>query len=277
MALPVRNKNGMWSTRVVIPKELRPIIGRTELKRSLGTKEEREAKLLHPTVLAEFQAEIEKARRKLESDARLTDGVIEAVIFEWKKAVVERFYGDAGAINPYLMKSDGLIEGNNLPVLQVLDDIENLKRKEQLDVARGESVDLERKARQLLKYHNQLEHLLGEYFKSALMNYGVEPNTGNSQYVKLLVQFAGAYIEITQSALKKQVSNIDLVSHGIDLERMRIGSPVEASGDTFEEVWDEYKKSTLRRESSKGESRLRDYSSAIEKFLKMYPNKTVRV
>ncbi len=107
MALPVRNKNGMWSTRVVIPKELRPIIGRTELKRSLGTKEEREAKLLHPTVLAEFQAEIEKARRKLESDTRLTDGVIEAVIFEWKKAVVEHFYGDAGAINPYLMKAMG--------------------------------------------------------------------------------------------------------------------------------------------------------------------------
>ncbi|MGR5294721.1 DUF6538 domain-containing protein [Vibrio mediterranei] len=81
----------MWSTRLVFPKELRPIIGKSELKRSLGTKLEREARLAHPAVLAEFQAQVERARHQLESNSRLADAVIDSIVFNWKKTIATQF------------------------------------------------------------------------------------------------------------------------------------------------------------------------------------------
>ncbi len=275
MASPIKNKNGVWTTRLVVPKDLRPIVGKSELKRSLGTKEEREARLSHPTVLAEFQAEIERARRKAESDLRLTDSVIDAIIFEWKQATAKHFYGIHGAINPFVMKSGGFIEENNLPVIDVLDEIENFKLRERANEIKGVTVDPERKAKRLRKLYSQLEQLVGEFFYSSLVGYGVEPDLDSQQYRKLLAKFALAYVDMTRSAVKKQVSDIDLASHGVHLESIDKLQPVDMVDTSFEEVWEEYKQSTIRRESTKGETRIRDYSSAIERFLKMYPNKMI--
>ena len=64
-----RRNGGMYYTRMVVPPRLRPIIGKSDLGRSLGTKDRAEAKLLLPAWLAEAQsiitdAEAELARRQ---------------------------------------------------------------------------------------------------------------------------------------------------------------------------------------------------------------------
>ncbi len=164
MVSPIKNKNGVWTTRLTVPKELRSIVGKRELKRSLGTKVEREARLRHPAVLAEFQAVIERARRKLESNDRLTNAVIETIIFNWKKVVATQFSANPDTVNRYLTIYNGLVEGNDAVVIQILDDMDNLKRRKQ-ELAKTDKPMLDDIYNQrLLKYFKQLDSAVGEFF-----------------------------------------------------------------------------------------------------------------
>lgn len=270
MASPIKNKNGVWTTRVVVPKELRPIIGKSELKRSLGTKEERDARISHPAVLAEFQAEIERARRKLESNDRLTNAVIETIIFNWKKSVATQFSTNPDTVNPYLTTYNGLVEGNDAVVIQILDDMDNLKRRK-LEFAKTDKPMLDDIYNQrLVKYFKQLDSVVGEFFSADLNSFQVEPDVHSPQYQKLLANFAIAYIDITQSGLKKFTSDVDLLRHGAP----KLITPVTISTNSqvsFNEVWEEYQQAVRRREPDRAEQRLRDYASSVNKFLKMYP------
>src|SRR4051794_22061818 len=56
MSRPVRDRNGVWCLRKRVPKDLHPHVGKTEEKRSLGTKDLAEAKHRYPAVLAEVEA-----------------------------------------------------------------------------------------------------------------------------------------------------------------------------------------------------------------------------
>lgn len=58
-----KEQNGHYDTRVAIPKELQPIIGKTQLQESLGS-ERKAAERLHHSAVARFQAEISAARRQ---------------------------------------------------------------------------------------------------------------------------------------------------------------------------------------------------------------------
>ena len=64
MARPVRDKYGTFLCRVGVPSDLRHIVGRRELKRSLRTKDPTEARRLFGPVHAEFTQLIENARRQ---------------------------------------------------------------------------------------------------------------------------------------------------------------------------------------------------------------------
>ncbi len=270
MVSPIKNKNGVWTTRLTVPKELRSIVGKRELKRSLGTKVEREARLRHPAVLAEFQAVIERARRKLESNDRLTNAVIETIIFNWKKVVATQFSANPDTVNPYLTIYNGLVEGNDAVVIQILDDMDDLKRRKQ-ELAKTDKPMLDDIYNQrLLKYFKQLDSAVGEFFRADLDSFQVEPDIHSPQYQKLLASFAIAYIEIAQSGLKKFASDADLQRHGAP----KLVTPATISTSpqvSFKEVWDEYQEAVRRREPDRAEQRLRDYASSVNKFLKMYP------
>lgn len=72
--------------RASVPLELRPVVGRTEIVRALGTAEYREALRRLPTISAEIDAELAEARRRLEGDrGREPDD------FEMRQAVVAWF------------------------------------------------------------------------------------------------------------------------------------------------------------------------------------------
>lgn len=192
----------MWLTRLTVPAELRPVINKRELKRSLRTKNEREARLQHPIVLAEFQAELERARRSLESESLLTNAVIQNIIFEWRKAVATSFAGNSKAVNPYLNRYAGLIEENNAPVTMVLDDIDILDAKVQNSQSTGDALKPEVIAKRYDKYFCQLDTLLSYYLAPRLALFQIEPNIQGHNYRQLLLDFAIAYVDVTQSALK---------------------------------------------------------------------------
>ena len=63
MAQPYKHpKTGVYQVRRAVPKALREIVGKHEIKRSLGTKSLAEARKLYPTIYAGIDAEFEKAR-----------------------------------------------------------------------------------------------------------------------------------------------------------------------------------------------------------------------
>ncbi|MCK8787326.1 site-specific integrase [Roseomonas sp. NAR14] len=57
-----RPKSGTYMARLAVPVALRAVVGRVELRRSLNTKDPKEAKRLHPAAMAELQAELDRAR-----------------------------------------------------------------------------------------------------------------------------------------------------------------------------------------------------------------------
>ncbi|WP_157824411.1 site-specific integrase [Moritella sp. Urea-trap-13] len=256
MTRPTTNRNGTYQTRIGVPANLRDTIGKSELKRSLGTKSESEAKLKHPIVLAEFETILEQARRSLETESKLTDAVIKNIIFAWRKDVATSFSSQSDAINPYIFECGGLIEGNCIPITSLLEDIDRLKPT---------SPRLESK-------YAQLDSILRSFFNNQLDKYQIVANPSSLQYRKLLNDFAFAYIKMTSSALKKKTSDIDLIHQGATLHYAST-KEVNHSGETFSDVWNEFKTAITRREPDKADIRLRDYSSAANKFIKMYPNK----
>ncbi|MGP9833370.1 DUF6538 domain-containing protein [Marinobacter sp. NSM] len=94
MATPYRPSNsGNYWIRKRVPQELRPIIGKLEIKRSLRTPDPKEAKLRAPTVLAEIELELANARRSLTMGAEEVNSLVgeywrdrtEAIIREARK------------------------------------------------------------------------------------------------------------------------------------------------------------------------------------------------
>ncbi len=73
MATPFKHqKTGVYYCRVSVPKELRDYIGKSELKRTLKTKDIKQARRLFPEVYSEFNSTIETARRRYETEQEIS-------------------------------------------------------------------------------------------------------------------------------------------------------------------------------------------------------------
>jgi integrase len=71
MARPQKHpKSGVYRARVAVPEDVRAVIGKTELTRSLGTKDAAKARRDHGPVLAELQRMIAAARAELGGQLR---------------------------------------------------------------------------------------------------------------------------------------------------------------------------------------------------------------
>ena len=58
-------RDGVWHFRMRVPAELRPIVGKREIKRSLRTRDQKDAKRLLPLEMLKARAALDEARRKL--------------------------------------------------------------------------------------------------------------------------------------------------------------------------------------------------------------------
>ncbi|WP_431285901.1 DUF6538 domain-containing protein [Humitalea sp. 24SJ18S-53] len=71
MPCPIKHpKSGVYRARQAVPAALRPFIGKTELLKTLGTKDPAEAKRRFPEVIAEFDEILAGARAQLAGTAR---------------------------------------------------------------------------------------------------------------------------------------------------------------------------------------------------------------
>lgn len=278
MSSPSKNKHGVWCTRLVVPVELRALVGKRELKRTLRTKDEREAKLKHPLVLAEFQTQLEQARRRLEKNSQLTDAAIQSIIFDWQQKEALKLYSDPTATAPLIVHGGGMIEENNLPVTMVLDDIDNVGRLQVERIAEDNPVRPEVIEKKYVRYYRQLETLVADLFTEQFEAYSVVSDVDSEQYRVLLRSCAMAYVKITQTAMKKKVTDIEFSKYGVDQSRVdddSVAGGVITSGTTVSELWLSYSQAVKRREPDKARSRLPDYATAVNRFMLMYPTKFI--
>lgn len=88
MTRPTKDrKSGIWEVRKGVPEALRAILGTRELKRSLGTKDDAEARRLALPVIAEFEARLAAAREQHRGTvASLAPVEVAAIVGEWYRA-----------------------------------------------------------------------------------------------------------------------------------------------------------------------------------------------
>lgn len=86
MIKPTKDRNGTYYIRKAVPQELRPTVGKGELKRSLETKDLRQAKLKAPVALAELNAIIENAK----AERSVTQDDTEVIASVWMTRILQQ-------------------------------------------------------------------------------------------------------------------------------------------------------------------------------------------
>ena len=88
-------KSGVYYYRKTVPESLRGALGRREIRRSLGTKDLREAKLRYPEVAADVDAILTRAAG---GATRLTNRQIVALAGEWYRRELTKHEDDPGRV-----------------------------------------------------------------------------------------------------------------------------------------------------------------------------------
>ncbi|WP_337265202.1 DUF6538 domain-containing protein [Serratia sp. MMO-151] len=86
MIKPTKDRNGTYNIRKAVPQELRPAIGKGEIKRSLETKDLEQAKLKAPAALAEINAIIQNAR----AERTVTQDDTEVIASVWMTRILQQ-------------------------------------------------------------------------------------------------------------------------------------------------------------------------------------------
>lgn len=115
MATPKRDpKTGRFSIRIGVPEDVRHIIGKRELKKSLGTSDEREANIKALPFKQEAYSRIERARRELAGthDVNLTTKDCSSIAERWY-ARVRADIETTGDVSAFMTYGDFVDEDGN--------------------------------------------------------------------------------------------------------------------------------------------------------------------
>jgi integrase len=266
MVTPTKDRNGTYIIRFGVPKELQMSVGKKELKRSLGTKVLREAKLAAPAVIAEIQAIVQVARLELESESLLTPQFISSIVQSWFAQKHSELELSLEHINQYLQEVDGGFEPLDLELPSLLNELEYYP---------GNCPDRTRRLKRLKGY-------MGEYIDEALTAQGLAISTTSPQYDSLLIGFSVKYIKLTELALRRRVYVNKMIAEGLfenpveEAQFEQCTTPLNVAmtsniDQTFQEVFEAYSEAVIRREGKNAQARLADYSSAVSKFSAYFP------
>ena len=94
--LALYQRAGTYGVRIVVPKSLRSVIGKTELKKSLGTKDLNRAKLLVPPIEDKFRAIINAAKEGVKlsiqiSSAEVTPNELNVITGKFYRRLLQEF------------------------------------------------------------------------------------------------------------------------------------------------------------------------------------------
>lgn len=286
MATPFKHKKtGVYYCRVSVPKELRNIVGKTELKRSLHTKDLNQAKRLFPAVYSEFNCALETAKRKLETELEIKKRkttapdkltmidiqVLASRYFNNELEVLrshETFCVNAIAKYDLILVKLGNWKGNSEVAI------------EDFDVMFGGTEDSSARPLQ----HDRLEALvecLGEVTDNLLADNGYAIPRESKYYQKLIQTLALKVQKLSQVAMQYYSNNFD--DSGFEALAYQDTTPplnnqTVTTGTKPRELFDRYEED-LRLQKQGQEKTLKrtikDYEVVIKRFIEFSNNKSI--
>ncbi len=254
MIQPTKNRHGVYTLRMAVPAELQDTLGKGEIKRSLKTKDLAEAKLRAPAVTALMQAEIEHARKTLKAEQSVTDDDIERIASVWwtfilskPELIKERYLFDyphgldltieSKKIVEYLRQKNNISTSYTPPDISVM-----LGLSDPYPLIKSEQLDIE--ILQLVK--NELAEAI-EFFPVELtprwrIKLAWRLADYRNQAVEMLV--VGIFPEYKATEIQEESTN----------------------SISFSELFEEYKKQIFRDEPNRAEKRIKEYSTAANRF-----------
>lgn len=254
MIQPTKNRHGVYTLRMAVPAELQGTLGKGEIKRSLKTKDLAEAKLRAPAVTALMQAEIEHARKTLKAEQSVTDDDIERIASVWltfilskPELIKERYLFDyphglnltieSRTIVEYLRQKNNISTSYPPPDISVM-----LGLSDPYPSIKSEQLDIE--ILQLVK--NELAEAI-EFFPVELTP-------------RWRIKLAWRLADYRNQAVEMLVVGIFPEYKATEIQEE------STTSISFSELFEEYKKQIFRDEPNRAEKRIKEYSTAANRF-----------
>ncbi|WP_151983003.1 site-specific integrase [Marinobacter salarius] len=248
MATPIRDKYGTYICRKGVPEELRPYVGKRELKRSLKTKDPKEAKLACFAVYNEFEEILANARRQANGETVLTSKDIEILADRWlenKLDHVERngsyrdWYHWEEEIDPATGRTVRLCES---PLLSSIAEASESENSEALP-------DL-------------IHAIVGDDLQGLLKSRGLPTSTNSDEYRQLSLRIAAKIRPLIHHAAHRERGRYSEPAESRASEPLKVEAP--KTGVTISEAWNIYLERIGRQEGkATAISRGKDYEASI--------------
>lgn len=257
-----KDRHGTFYVRMVVPQSLRPVLRKGELKRSLQTKDWREANTRAPDVLKEFQELLVAARM----DASVSEQDLINTVTRWSSWVLAHIEESDIKDSFIRQEWDGdesYYTDNTGEVVSLLDDLGHAQTPEH--------------QRQVLR---NLCELLRNPLDAALQLSGMRLLDTSSHYCSLVVLLGKEYLKLSE-----------LVSHNImvNAQQRRRGQPeitlvppnsqaafrYTSTKKTLSVLFTDYQTALIRRDPKKAKARIAEYTPAVERFIELLGDKPI--
>ncbi|WP_157755408.1 site-specific integrase [Marinobacter salinus] len=243
MASPSKNRHGVYICRVAVPKELRPIVKRSELKESLKTKDPHEARLRFPAVYSKFRTLIDNAKKQAAGETVLSAVQITSIADTWLKEKIDELEREGAFRDWYYWIEEPVENGTTL-------------RQPECPL-QSALADAEKQGQQ------KLDELVVEAFKDDLSQLVARCcpglRTESREYINLARQLASRV-----GLLVHHLSEREMGKYSTPEVESKVEATAEAPSMTLSETWDCYV-AKLSRELGEQAARRRyeDYRAAV--------------
>lgn len=258
----LQNRNGTWYARVVIPKELRPLLNdQWEFRRSLSTTNESEARRAALPVLDELYRLLEAAKIDLAVQPLDLSNAADC----WYNSMIGRLDEPdvRGRFIRQVWDGDGLVWEDYTEILTKLEEEKDAKRTR--DVQKG-----------LARFLTWMKPYIDEAFQLT----GLRLCVDSANYVAFAELLAGKFKALSRAVIQNTATNAN---------QRRIGQPeipLVPAGDTtvtiistrgirLSALFERYKATIKRREPKKADGRILEYQVAVERFIELMGDKGI--
>lgn len=252
----IQDRHGTWYARVVVPDTLRPLIKKTELRRSLRTKNHTEATRAALSVLDELHSVLEAAKLDLVVQSLDLSNAAEL----WYDMMVTRL--DEPDIRYRFFNQE--IQGTDI-LTTLLDEIRP-------DRSGSDRERTQRMARFLT--------WMSPYIDEAFRLSGLRLYIGSANYVSFTRRLADKFLQLSAAVRQNALTNAS---------QRRIGQPeitlvptgattaplISSRGLRLSALFQRYQATIRRRDPRKAEGRILEYQVAVDRFIELLGDKGI--
>ncbi len=284
MALPWKHpKTSVYYCRRSVPKDIRQAFGKTEVRRSLGTKVLSEARRLFPSVYDSISTEFESCRRKLEAERSLTERKVSSPDSLTRKDISvlsARYYNRE---LKRMHESESLTGYSDIAKYDLM--LVRLGQWSEIetDAQIQELVnDLNEPGSRQLEDIESLHEVFGNTAHSLLQEEGLAVPESSKSYLMLMLELAKVVKRLQLVSAQLHVGDYDtsqpLPIAEQSLSKANKGVESVTSAPTIETVFKDYEESLRLHNQGREKTidkTLKDYGVVVKRFAEVFPNKPI--